>query len=537
MRIIGFAILLTIIIFLIFLPSSCSKLSNPNQLDLSLKHQFVSINSDKHSNHLYFSQAKTSMYNFLKSITIQSPLTCIKSNDKDKVQESLITRAQSFFDSEEEFFGVPKLLIPYYLSFIFDSIAVGLVMPLLPFIALNMGANAFQLSLVISSNYFVQSIGCIVMGKVSDHYGRKLVMTICLTASVLSYFALSQANSLVGIALAKIIAGSFGGLVPIMQSAVADVAPLSERPKYMGRITASFGLGFVLGPTISALLYQFSIDQKIFLSAFLPLIGLAIMVVFSKDTKGFISSSILSNKINTQKPAHNSKETQPNRVTSNVIWLMVNGFSLMYAFGTESIYAILLKDGFGYSENTLSTLLAGNGILIGLCQVFLIKPLVSIIGKHATLLLGNMGLAFGMLGVALVRTIPSHFILFCLHMVSYSIADTSLVSLISRYSSASTQGQNLALNQASQSLARVASPLIAGYLYDLNKSHPYLPVGAYPFLLGAFFPAISTLIPIILYYQNHLNRAKKEEDYISSIHSTPLNTLLNNVLTSDSSKV
>ena len=64
----------------------------------------------------------------------------------------------------KELFGVPRSLLPLYASFILDAISVGLVMPLLPFFAMEQGANAFQLSLVVSSNYVAQMIGCVLMG-------------------------------------------------------------------------------------------------------------------------------------------------------------------------------------------------------------------------------------------------------------------------------------------------------------------------------------------------------------------------------------
>lgn len=44
--------------------------------------------------------------------------------------------------------------------------------------------------------------------------------------------------------------------------------------------------------------------------------------------------------------------------------LVLNGFLIMYAFATETIYAMFLKDSFGYGERTLSTLFAVNGKLI-----------------------------------------------------------------------------------------------------------------------------------------------------------------------------
>lgn len=45
--------------------------------------------------------------------------------------------------------------------------------------------------------------------------------------------------------------------------------------------------------------------------------------------------------------------------------------------------------------------------------------------------------------------------------MGYSLADTALVALISRYASPATQGRSLGLNQAAQSMARVISPVVS----------------------------------------------------------------------------
>jgi MFS family permease len=123
------------------------------------------------------------------------------------------------------------------------------------------------------------------MGRVSDHYGRRFVMLVCLTASTLNYFFLSHAQSLVSVVLARLISASFGGLLPIIQSTVADIVDVEHRPKFLGRIMATFGLGFVLGPAISAALPFYSTEQKIFLASALPALGLVIMLLFGQETK------------------------------------------------------------------------------------------------------------------------------------------------------------------------------------------------------------------------------------------------------------
>ena len=166
------------------------------------------------------------------------------------------------------------------------------------------------------------------------------------------------------------------------------------------------------------------------------------------------------------------KKTDSVPIDSSVMLLVLNGFLCMYAFSTESIYAIFLKDSYDYGESVLSALLACTGGIIGFIQIFCIRSLVDAIGKHATLGFGNTLLALGMLGVAFVRQQHLHFILFAIHIIGFSLADTALACLISRYSSPSSQGRDLAFNQAAQSCAKVLSPLVAGFLYESELFSP-----------------------------------------------------------------
>lgn len=411
----------------------------------------------------------------------------------------------------EELFGIPKVLLPFYFALMLDAIAVGITMPLLPFYIIELGADAFQLSLVVSSNYVAQTIGCLVMGRISDSFGRKVVLITCLLASTISYFSVSHSKTILALALSRIISGSFGGLVPVLQSSVADVAPLEERPKYIGRIMACYGLGFVLGPAISVLIAKLPTNLKIRLASILPLIGLVSAILFAKEPKKNVRGLFTKKTTTKNKSTAKIVKKEESPIELEVMLLVLNGFLTMYAFATETIYAMFIKDSFGYGHQVLSSIFAANGLLIGIFQVFLIKPMISKIGKHATLMIGNALLAIGLVGIALVRKEVPHFALFGLHIIGYSIADTSLVSLVSRYSSPSSQGRDLALNSAAQSCARVISPLLAGFLYEQSKSSGLLPVGASPFLVAALCPAIALSVTTLLYIRSVGKKRKNSE--------------------------
>jgi MFS transporter, DHA1 family, tetracycline resistance protein len=423
--------------------------------------------------------------------------------------------------------GVPAVLAPYYLSFMLDAIAVGMVMPVLPFTIMELGANALQLSLVVSANYVAQSIGVLVMGRISDQYGRRVAFLSCLLASTVSYIALSHAESLHGIAFARIISGSFGGLLPVMQSTVADTVPAADRPMFLGRIGAAFGLGFVAGPALSAALSVFTTQEKIRFASILPFLGFAFSYLFATETKISTDISMTTSSGRFQpkpllasKSAHNSKKLKVSH-SFEIVFLVLNGFAVMYAFATETIYAMFIKDIFGFDEHSLSLLFVTNGLLIGLFQMFLIKYIVLSFGNHLTLALGNLLLSVGMAGFSLIRQKSLHFFFFSSHLIGYSIADTTLASLITRYSTSNNQGRNLSYNQAGQAAARALGPLLAGYLYEFDKSLSnrlptdiisvsassmssmsswnQLPTGSLPFLVGALLPAVAIVIPLFLY--------------------------------------
>ncbi|KAM3569762.1 hypothetical protein VYU27_008142 [Nannochloropsis oceanica] len=415
----------------------------------------------------------------------------------------------------------PPRLVPVFVAFFLDAIGTGLASPLLPFYIMSLGANAFQLGLVLAFNYLAQTMGCIVMGSISDKYGRRQVMLCCLVASFVSLSLVARAKTLPQVAFGRVIGGMFGGFVPLAQSAVADLVPVEGRAKFLGRIQACMGAGFVAGPALGLLGSRvFELDSRGILkrAAILPAVSFCYASVFIKETKASVlldrarrsqgnigSSTSSTSTVTTARPTPLSTPMDENVAFPilPVRLLVLNGFLLMYAFSVETVYAMFIKDNFGYGETALGAVFALNGIAVGLLQVFLIKDLFARLGKHVMLAFGNLLLALGMVGLSLLRYKLWHFSMFSLHIIGYAISDTALASLISRYSAPEHQGRNLGWSHAAQSCARIISPLVAGMLYEWSKEpgHP-LPPGALPYIAGSAFPLLGVMVPTILYLKS-----------------------------------
>ena len=54
--------------------------------------------------------------------------------------------------------AMPSRLVPVFMAFFLDAVGTGLASPILPFYIMGLGANAFQLGLVLAFNYAAQVI-------------------------------------------------------------------------------------------------------------------------------------------------------------------------------------------------------------------------------------------------------------------------------------------------------------------------------------------------------------------------------------------
>ncbi len=107
------------------------------------------------------------------------------------------------------------------------------------------------------------------------------------------FVMLGLANSLPIIFLSRIIDGVTAGNLTIAQAAIADVTPPEGRAKAFGIIGIAFGLGFLVGPAISAAIATIDIHYPAYGAALLSLTSIfATWRLLPKSETGVDSSEI-----------------------------------------------------------------------------------------------------------------------------------------------------------------------------------------------------------------------------------------------------
>ena len=151
------------------------------------------------------------------------------------------------------------MLAVLFAGVLLAALDIAIVGPALPAIRGTFAVPPRWLPAVFSIYVLFYLIGTPLLAKRSDHHGRRRVFLESLAVfgigSVLAAAAWSFPVLLLGRAVQAFGAG---GLLPVAAAVIAETVPLERRGRTLGLIGAVFGVAFLLGPLLGALLLDAS---------------------------------------------------------------------------------------------------------------------------------------------------------------------------------------------------------------------------------------------------------------------------------------
>ena len=132
-----------------------------------------------------------------------------------------------------------------------DLLGFGILIPILPTFATKMlHVDETAIGIAIAVYSFVQFFFNSILGELSDKYGRKPVIVICLLLNAAGYIIFAYSYSYFILIVSRIVGGIGGSSIGVAQAYIADITTKENRSKGMGMIGSAFGSGFVFGPLI-----------------------------------------------------------------------------------------------------------------------------------------------------------------------------------------------------------------------------------------------------------------------------------------------
>ncbi|HNT07502.1 MFS transporter [Methanoculleus sp.] len=142
-----------------------------------------------------------------------------------------------------------------FISVFATMLGLGIVSPLLPIYAENLGATGIWLGVIFSAFALSRSVFMPIIGRISDRRGRKWIILIGMFAYAvlsLAYLIAGSVYSLTAVRFAHGLASAM--VVPIAMAYIADLSEKGKEGSHMGNFSISMFLGMGVGPLLGGFL-------------------------------------------------------------------------------------------------------------------------------------------------------------------------------------------------------------------------------------------------------------------------------------------
>ncbi len=369
-----------------------------------------------------------------------------------------------------------KKVFPILALSVFTSmLGVGIISPLLPLYAENMGATGIWIGTIFAGFSISRAIIMPIVGRLSDRSGRKLFITVGLLIYAVSSLGYIWANSVSQLTLVRLIQGVAAGMImPIAQAYIGDISPEGEEGKWMGYFNAAFFSGFGFGPLMGgALTDHFGMSVAFYTMGGLNLLAFLIAIFFLPEIS--------------QPKVATSPQPSFKRMTTSGIIRGLFSFRLSISLGRGAfatfmpIFAALYV---GLSPTLIGVLLAVFILLMSLLQVYA-GNIADRFNRRALVALGGF---INLVFLALIPLTSNFWQLFglcALGGLGGAISIPAASAMAIEEGRKFGMGSTMAMVAMAMSIGMIIGPLLSGVIADLVNINSVFYFGAGMVLIGA----------------------------------------------------
>jgi MFS family permease len=164
---------------------------------------------------------------------------------------------------------------------------VGIVVPLLPIYAHDLGASGMYIGLIFGAFSISRTFLLPYFGRQSDKKGRKPFIVAGLFAYTVVSLVFILSNSVESLIALRFLQGIASAMImPAVQAYVGDITPSGREGFTMGLFNMSMFMGLSIGPLIGGIIRdRFSLDTSFASMGFLTFIGFMLSFFLLPPTK------------------------------------------------------------------------------------------------------------------------------------------------------------------------------------------------------------------------------------------------------------
>ncbi|MDN4494585.1 MFS transporter [Ureibacillus aquaedulcis] len=361
---------------------------------------------------------------------------------------------------------MPKKTFLLLLFIMFLSMTgYGIVLPVLPYFAEELGLTSFQMSSLITGWAFTQFLVLPLWGKIIDKVGRKPVLLFGMVGFGIAFVLMILAESYWQLLSIRIIGAILSsGTLPAVLALVADTNDDQTRGAAMSKMSAANGIGFLVGPAVGSAFVPFGITIPFIVAGVLSLITIPFVALFI------------------QEPSKNNQGQEQIPITKSLVYSFKPGYFMLFmitlgiSISISSILGILgyfMIEKFDSSATLTGWAFTAQSAAAVIVQIFLMSWLYRHINEESITKYGIIITAVGFLFLVLPVHVSFVFIGVFIIGVGQALIRPTLLTLLSKKEDLG-RGMVMSLHGAYDSLGRSIGPLIAGWLFMVNEIAPFI---------------------------------------------------------------
>lgn len=379
--------------------------------------------------------------------------------------------------------------ILFFIVFL-DLLGFGLFLPVLPFIAQELGATPAMVIWAGGAYSLGQFIAAPVLGRLSDRYGRRPLLLFSLAGSIASYGLLAIADSYALLVIARLLGGITAGNIAVAFAYVADISTPQDRAKSMGFVAAALSLGFILGPTLGGLLAGHdtaNVRIGLIAGTAMTLSAVAFVLTWLRLPESLSAGARAQHKTTGAFDGVHAVLASAVLTALIVLNLLVTGAGAMM----ESSFVLWADRILSLSPQQIGLIFGLMAIIATLVQGFGIGPLRKRLNEASLMSGAVMLYAAGLFIMSVSASLAATLGAIVLMGIGMALFNPCAASLVSQTASPAERGAVMGIFQSAGSLARVLGPAASGPLFQ------FAGVNA-PFAAGALLTAPAAVIVFLV---------------------------------------
>ena len=344
------------------------------------------------------------------------------------------------------------------LSVFMAMIGLGIISPIIPNYASDLGATGIYIGLIYSSFSLSRAILQTPVGKLADSFSKKKIIIAGLALYAAVSIAYTYVNSPQTLILVRLFHGVGSSMMmPVAMAYGINLTPSGEEGKYMGYMNTALFTGFGAGPFIGGYIYEnYSIRVVFNTMTVMIAISLILTQLFVPDEE-----TLGINKKRTSVPL--KKIISNNTLLAVLVYRMVNALGRGTVMSFLPLFAVQML---GLSGTSIGVVLSV-GIFLNAFFQTPMGILADRYNRNLLLIGGGIIASAGYIYMVQTSTLAQIFIARIIVSIGGAISLPAVTAIIAEEGREFGTGMTVGVFNTAMSVGQIIGPVFSGFLLDL----------------------------------------------------------------------